>query len=82
MDRRRDSRRCTPASQAIQAGRHKRHAPDGVLVFGRLPGGASAGAVRCVTSTSSVVAGLPPHVAVLLASGPFENGKLPPDTAA
>ena len=50
-------------------------APGGVLAFAR-------GGVACVANLSAVPAGLPPHTAVLLASGPLAGGLLPPDTSA
>jgi alpha-glucosidase len=37
--------------------------------------------VRCVTNLSPVPAELPPHAAVILASGPLADGLLPPDTS-
>jgi len=69
-------------------------AADGVLAFdrgtfdrvtrdgGALDGGALDGGacVRCVANLSPGPVGLPPHSAVLLASGPLTNGMLPPDT--
>jgi alpha-glucosidase len=48
----------------------------GVLAFDR---GAS---VRCVTNLSAAAVRLPPHAAVLLASGPLAGDLLPPDTTA
>jgi alpha-glucosidase len=48
--------------------------PDGVLAFDR---GAT---VACVANLSPAPVGLPPHVSVLLASGPLDGGMLPPDT--
>jgi alpha-glucosidase len=50
-------------------------AADGVLAFSR-PGGFS-----CVVNISGQAVPLPPHE-LMLASGPTENGLLPPDTAA
>ncbi len=50
-------------------------APDGVLAFDR-------GGVACVANLASGPVELPPHTAVLLASGPLPGGLLPPDTAA
>ena len=38
--------------------------------------------MRCVTNLSAEPVGLPPHAAVLLASGPLDGGLLPPDTTA
>jgi alpha-glucosidase len=38
--------------------------------------------VRCVANLSPGPVPLPPHTAVLLASGPLDDGLLPPDTAA
>jgi alpha-glucosidase len=49
--------------------------PEGVLAFDR---GTS---VRCVTNLSPAPAELPPHAAVILASGPLADGLLPPDTS-
>ena len=46
----------------------------GVLAFDRGMG------VRCVCNLSSVPVDLPGHTAVLLASGPLADGRLPPDT--
>jgi alpha-glucosidase len=46
----------------------------GVLAFDRGTG------VRCVSNLSSAPIDLPGHTAVLLASGPLADGKLPPDT--
>jgi alpha-glucosidase len=51
-------------------------AADGVLAFTR-PGG-----LGCVVNLSARPVPLPPHEAVLLASGPLGDGVLPPDTAA
>ncbi len=50
-------------------------APDGVLAFAR-------GDLCCVANLSSAPVALPAHAAVLLASGPLDDGLLPPDTAA
>jgi len=50
-------------------------APSGVLSFAR-------GGVACVANLSAVPVSLPPHTAVLLASGPLADGLLPPDTSA
>jgi alpha-glucosidase len=52
-----------------------RSAPAGVLAFDR-------GDVACVANLSPSPVELPPHTAVLLASGPLPAGLLPPDTAA
>jgi alpha-glucosidase len=46
-----------------------------VLAFDR-------GDVACVANLSPSPVELPPHTAVLLASGPLPAGLLPPDTAA
>ncbi len=51
-------------------------APDGVLAFGR------AGGFACVVNISAGHVPLPAHEEILLASGPLQDGKLPPDTAA
>lgn len=51
-------------------------APDGVLAFGRDPG------FICVVNLSAEEHPLPEHSAVLLSSGPVENGVLAPDQAA
>jgi alpha-glucosidase len=48
---------------------------DGVLAFDRGSG------VRCIANLSPGPVGLPPHVTVLLASGPLDGGMLPRDTA-
>jgi alpha-glucosidase len=48
--------------------------PDGVLAFGR-------GDLCCVANLSPAAVALPAHTAVLLASGPFDDGLLPSDTA-
>jgi alpha-glucosidase len=48
--------------------------PDGVLAFGR-------GDLCCVANLSPATVALPTHTAVLLASGPFDDGLLPSDTA-
>ena len=53
---------------------HWRPAPGGVLAFDR-------GDLSCVANLSSAPVALPPHAAVLLASGPLDDGLLPPDTA-
>ncbi|MFY9650995.1 DUF3459 domain-containing protein, partial [Trebonia sp.] len=46
-------------------------------------GGDADGGVRCVANLSASPVGLPPHAAVLLASGPLtDDGLLPPDTTA
>jgi alpha-glucosidase len=50
--------------------------PDGTLFFRREPGFVFA------ANTGTETVPLPPHRKVLLASGPIEDGKLPPDTAA
>ena len=36
--------------------------------------------VRCVANLSAAPVALPPHASVLLASGPLDDGLLPPDT--
>ncbi|MGH3303432.1 MAG: DUF3459 domain-containing protein, partial [Streptosporangiaceae bacterium] len=51
-------------------------APDGVLAFSR------AGGFGCVVNLGTGAVPLPPHRALLLASGPLADGLLPPDTAA
>ncbi len=51
-------------------------AAEGVLAFTR-PGGFS-----CVLNLSNAPVPLPPHKELLLASGPLDDGRLPPDTAA
>jgi alpha-glucosidase len=56
-----------------------RQAPDGVLAFDRPAGHAT---VRCVANLSAAPVGLPLHASVLLASGPLDDGLLPPDTTA
>jgi alpha-glucosidase len=48
---------------------------DGVLAFDR---GLS---IRCVANLSAGPVGLPPHTALILASGPLAGGLLPPDTS-
>jgi alpha-glucosidase len=53
-----------------------RDAPEGMLAFDRGDG------VRCVANLSAGPAALPPHSDVLLASGPLDDGLLPPDTTA
>jgi alpha-glucosidase len=50
--------------------------PDGTLFFTREPGFVFA------ANTGPAEVTLPPHSKVLLASGPIEDGKLPPDTVA
>jgi len=51
--------------------------PEGVLAFDR------GSRVRCVANLSPAPVPLPPHAAVLLASGPVtDEGLLPPDTTA
>jgi alpha-glucosidase len=50
-------------------------APDGVLAFDR------GTTVRCVANLSAAPVALPGHTAVLLASGPLTDGRLPPDSA-
>jgi alpha-glucosidase len=49
--------------------------PAGVLGFAR-------GDVLCVVNLTGAPAALPPHAGVLLASGPLDGDRLPPDTAA
>jgi alpha-glucosidase len=56
--------------------------PDGVLIFDRPASGDTGPAVRCVVNLSAAPVPLPGHAAVLLASGPLDDGLLPPDTAA
>jgi alpha-glucosidase len=50
--------------------------PPGVLAFDR-PGG-----FGCVVNLAGAPVPLPPHQELLLASGPLDDGRLPPDTAA
>jgi alpha-glucosidase len=50
--------------------------PEGTLFFSREPGFVFA------ANLSAAEVPLPPHSKVLLASGPVDDGKLPPDTAA
>jgi alpha-glucosidase len=38
--------------------------------------------VRCVANLSTASVPLPPHAGILLASGPLDDGLLPPDTTA
>ncbi|NGN65103.1 glycoside hydrolase family 13 protein [Streptomyces sp. A7024] len=52
------------------------HAPEGVLAFAR-----DGGDFVCVININGRPAELPPHTAVLLASGPLQGGRLPQDTA-
>jgi alpha-glucosidase len=74
-----------------------RRSPAGVLAFDRgaeggqgRPGAGQSwmdtagpgSSVRCVANLSAAPVGLPPHAAVLLASGPLDGGLLPPDTTA
>jgi len=54
-----------------------RDSPDGVLAFDRGEGGDG---IRCVANLSAAGVPLAPHAAVLLASGPLDDGLLPPDT--
>jgi alpha-glucosidase len=57
--------------------------PDaGRLDAGGLDAGGPGATIRCVANLSAGPVGLPPHAAVLLASGPLEGGLLPPDTTA
>ncbi len=49
--------------------------PPDILAFRR------DGDFTCVVNLSAASTELPPHREVLLASGPLENGTLPPDTA-
>jgi len=42
----------------------------------------AAATVRCVANLSAVSVPLPPHAGILLASGPLDDGLLPPDTTA
>jgi alpha-glucosidase len=51
-------------------------------VGGDAAGAGWAGAVRCVANLSAGPVALPPHTSVLLASGPLDDGLLPPDTSA
>jgi alpha-glucosidase len=50
-------------------------ASEGVLAFER------GGRFACLLNLSAAPIALPPHEAVLLASGPLSDGLLPPDTA-
>ncbi|MEU7175366.1 glycoside hydrolase family 13 protein [Micromonospora tulbaghiae] len=50
-------------------------APDGVLAFGREPG------FTCLVNLGGAAVPLPPHDRLLLASGPLDDDRLPPDTA-
>ncbi|MEH1016269.1 glycoside hydrolase family 13 protein [Micromonospora sp. CPCC 206060] len=50
-------------------------APDRVLAVGRAPGFA------CLVNLSDTAVPLPDHERLLLASGPLDDGRLPPDTA-
>ena len=63
------------AEPALGDGRlHWLPAAAGVLAFGR-------GDLSCVANLSPAPVALPAHTAVLLASGPLDDGLLPPDTA-
>jgi len=57
-------------------------AADGVLAFDRTAHGQGAGGLRCVANLSAAPVPLPAHTAVLLSSGPLNDGLLPPDTTA
>ncbi|MFI7306105.1 glycoside hydrolase family 13 protein [Micromonospora aurantiaca] len=50
-------------------------APDGVLAFAREPG------LTCLVNLGDAAVGLPAHDRLLLASGPLDDDRLPPDTA-
>ncbi|MGW0242918.1 glycoside hydrolase family 13 protein [Micromonospora chalcea] len=50
-------------------------APDGVLAFAREPG------FTCVVNLGGAAVPLPAHDELLLASGPLDDDRLPPDTA-
>ncbi|MEU0962952.1 glycoside hydrolase family 13 protein [Micromonospora aurantiaca] len=50
-------------------------APDGVLAFAREPG------FTCLVNLGDAVVPLPAHDRLLLASGPLDDDRLPPDTA-
>ena len=50
-------------------------APDGVLAFAREPG------FTCLVNLDGAAVPLPAHDALLLASGPLDDDRLPPDTA-
>ena len=50
--------------------------PPGVLAFTREPG------FGCVVNLSGQAVALPAHRELLLASGPLDGGRLPPDSAA
>jgi alpha-glucosidase len=53
-----------------------------VLAFRRGSEASGAGGFSCVVNISAGPVPLPAHDALLLASGPLEQGLLPPDTAA
>ena len=57
-----------------------RPAPDAVLAFSR-SGSPGGDGVCCVANLSPGPVTLPAHAAVLLASGPFADGLLPPHTS-
>ena len=59
-----------------------RQSPDGVLAFDRGAEHVPGTTVRCVANLSAGPVELPPHASVLLASGPLDDGALPPDTTA
>ncbi|MGA4687845.1 glycoside hydrolase family 13 protein [Micromonospora sp. AB353] len=50
-------------------------APDGVLAFAREPG------LTCLVNLGDAAVGLPAYDRLLLASGPLDDDRLPPDTA-
>lgn len=50
-------------------------APDGVLAFAREPG------FTCLVNLGDAAVPLPAHDRLLLASGPLDDDRLPPDTA-
>jgi alpha-glucosidase len=54
--------------------------PPGSLAFRRRT--TSGGVVACVANTGPEPVPLPGHTEVVLASGPLDDGTVPPDTAA
>ena len=71
--------------EALQIRRSERGLGDGSLRWLDAPSGVLAFArgerFACVLNLSAAAIELPPHDAILLASGPLEGGLLPPDTA-
>ncbi len=71
--------------EALQIRRSEPALGDGSLRWLDAPGGVLAFArgerFACVLNLSAEAVELPPHEAVLLASGPLEGGLLRPDTA-